>query len=55
MQPIGPVWLRFAVGFLLAGFPYTGRQMIYTAFNILILAAFICLGIELKENMKGRG
>lgn len=42
-----------AVGLLLAGFPYTGSQMIYTAFKVLILAAFICLGIELNENMKG--
>lgn len=43
-----------AMALLLAGFTKTGSQMIYTALNIIILAAFICLGIELNELMKGQ-
>ena len=43
-----------AIGLLLAGYSYTGSQMIYTAFNVIILAAFICLGIELNEKMKNQ-
>lgn len=43
-----------AMGLLLAGFAYTGSQMIYTAFNVVILAVFICLGIELNEKMKNQ-
>ena len=43
-----------AMALLLAGFNYTGSQMIYTALNIIILATFICLGIELNERMKSQ-
>lgn len=43
-----------AMGLLLAGFDYTGSQMIYTALNVVILAVFICLGIELNEKMKNQ-
>ncbi len=47
------ITLLGAMGLLLAGFPYTGSQMIYTAFNIMIVSVIICFCIELNEKMKG--